>query len=142
MRASKREVEAQLTCKQRVREHLSGRLADFRKFRKAGWDDAGPEMGQFNEYGLCFCYYPAGTWTDQKEGFFQYQLSTGGPGDEFRFFVDADLHCHRIEYWFLDWNDGAKVILGDKRDGLLREVWDIFNECGSVEAEIQKAKER
>lgn len=83
-----------------------------------------PDLGRFEEYGLGFWYVPLGTYEDQSEGWFVWQLSTGGPGDEFRFFVGFDGEPYRIEYWFLDWFDGAKRILGGDDLDLLMETWE------------------
>ena len=65
-----------------------------------------------NQTGLCFDYVEKGTFTDQDRGYFRYQLSWGGPGDEFRIYVDYDKSIDYIEYWYLDWYDGASVRVG------------------------------
>ena len=70
--------------------------------------------------GLCFDYVEPNTFTDQKEGYWRWQLSWGGPSDEFRIFVNPDKSVHRIEYWYLDWFDGAHVTLDAKLHG---DVW-------------------
>ena len=98
------------TCQERVDAHLESRMDDLKTLWEnycKGKEDDDEDLGNIYEYGLCFDYCPAGTFSDQREGFFRYQLSTGGPGDEFRFFADATRDVHRIEYWVLDWFDGA-----------------------------------
>jgi hypothetical protein len=41
-----------------------------------------------------------------------WQISTGGPGDQFEFEVDPeDYEVQTITYRFLDWFDGASVEL-------------------------------
>jgi hypothetical protein len=65
--------------------------------------------------GLCFDYVEPETFTDQLEGYWRWQLSWGGPGDEFRIYVNPDKSVHRIEYWYLDWYDGAKVTLDPEK---------------------------
>jgi len=60
-------------------------------------------------YGLCFDYVAPHTFTDQPEGYYRWQLSWGGPSDEFRIYVDDMCRPVRVEYWFMDWWDGAKV---------------------------------
>jgi len=82
------------------------------------------DLGNINEYGLCFDYVSPGTFTDQREGYFRWQLSTGGPGDEFRFYVNPDCSVHLVEYWFLNWSDGAQVILSGSDEDLLLEIWE------------------
>ena len=62
-----------------------------------------------NNYGLCFDYVERGTFENQERGYFRYQLSWGGPSDEFRIYVDYDKQITHIDYWFLDWWDGASI---------------------------------
>ena len=91
------------------------------------------------EYGLGFDYVPGGTEYNEGNGYFRWQLSWGGPSDEFRFYADADLSCHFVEYAFLDWYDGAtRELLGDDKT-LLLEIYSLFNDMGSLQAEIEKA---
>lgn len=93
------------TCSDLVEERMKDRAQDF-KF----WMEFGPEAriedgegSNLEEYGLGFDRVSAYTFDDQPEAYYRYQLSWGGPSDEVRFFRD------RIEYWYLDWFDGAKV---------------------------------
>ena len=60
-------------------------------------------------YGLSFDYVAPHTFTDQPDGYYRWQLSWGGPSDEFRIYVDELTRPARVEYWFMDWFDGAKV---------------------------------
>lgn len=96
-----------------------------------------------HEYGLSFDYVPPGTFNRQRRGYWRYQLSWGGPSDEFRFYADENRQLTRIEYWFLDWFDGARVrVTPHSRNGrLLGELWEWFSEMGSVEAEYTQAME-
>ena len=137
-------MEKNLTCKERVRSHYQSRIADLAKLWKlyqAGEDESDDDLGTFNEYGLCFDYVPKGTFTDQRRGFWRYQLSTGGPGDEFRFYADERLDLTKIEYWFLDWFDGAKVNVTGKALALMTEIWEFFKECGTIEKTMKDAIE-
>ena len=131
----------QATCKERVASHLRGRIQDLRKLWKleqAGNEEGDPELGTFNEYGLSFDYVAPDTFEHQRRGFFRYQLSTGGPGDEFRFYATEGFGLDRIEYWFLDWFDGARIRLKGRDLELMTEIWEMFREAGSVAAEYQK----
>ena len=133
------------TCKDRVADHLKGRIADLTKLWKnyqSGIDEYenDPDIGNFHEYGLSFDYVARNTFTDQTTPYFRYQLSYGGPSDEFRFFVGPDLELNSIEYWFLDWYDGASVELKGSKFNLLSEIFDFFKEIGSVQAELDKAE--
>ena len=82
-----------------------------------------------NNYGLCFDYVEKGTFTDQDRGYFRYQLSWGGPSDEFRIYVDYDKQITHIDYWFLDWGDGASVRIPE--DSIAYEVCEQFTELST-----------
>ena len=93
------------TCEERIGEHLESRADDFLGFMNgmsSDDDDIREEtLEEFSNYGLCVDFVEPFTFDDQEEGYLRYQLSWGGPGDELRFYGD------RVEYWFLDWFDGA-----------------------------------
>ena len=71
-----------------------------------GYDDF---FDYVNQSGLCFDRVEAGTFKDQRAGYWRWQLSWGGPSEEFRLFDNGDL-----EYWYLDWFDGACVKVQDE----------------------------
>jgi len=134
----------QKTCKQRVRGELRSRISDIKKLWKAyreGNENGVDDLGTFNEYGLSFDYVAPGTFEDQKRGYFRYQLSWGGPSDEFRFYCDENLSPVEIGYWFLDWFDGAHITLKEKDYSLLEEIFQDFKECGTVQAELEKSRQ-
>lgn len=131
------------SCKERVTGKLKDRIEDLTKLWEAyqkGEEDV-EDLGNIFEYGLSFDYVPKGTFKDQRKGYFRYQLSWGGPSDEFRFYCDETFTPYRIEYWFLDWFDGANKVLTGKNLDLLTDIFDWFKEGGTVEAEYKKAKE-
>ena len=73
------------------------------------------DFGQYiDEYGLCFDKVEPNTFQGQKLGYWRWQLSWGGPSDEFRIFVDEDKNIYKIEYWYMDWFDGASIIVENK----------------------------
>jgi len=82
-----------------------------------------------NNYGLAFDYVEKGTFTDQERGYFRFQLSWGGPSDEFRIYVDYDKQITHIDYWFLDWGDGASVRIPE--DSIAYEVCEQFTELST-----------
>lgn len=128
------------SCEHRIDSHLKSRLADLKQLLSGGcgdFDEAG-HLPSLSEYGLCFDYVAAGTFADQEEAYFRYQISWGGPSDEFRFFVNPDLSCHRVEYWFLDWFDGAHRVLAGGGRQLLLELWDWFNEIGAARSALDE----
>jgi len=131
----------QLTCAKRVKSHLKSRVADLQKLWTAYQNGEGVEnLGTFEDYGLCFDYVASGTFDGQEEAYFRYQISCGGPSDEFRFFCNHDRRtCYKIEYWFMDWFDGASLHLTGKAEKLMREIWEYFVELGMIEDRLNKA---
>lgn len=117
-------------CEQRVDAAMADRLADLRTLldRYNSGKECDGDLGRLAEYGLCFDYVEPGTFSGQREGYYRYQISWGGPSDEFRFFVNPDMTCHRIEYWFMDWFDGAHRVAAEQDEAFLLELWDWLAE--------------
>ena len=84
------------TCKQRIKQEWKYRQQDLERY---GTDFE----------GLSFDYVPPNTFDKQPEGYWRWQFSWGSPGDELRGYVNENKELHRLEYWFLDWFDGASV---------------------------------
>ncbi len=74
-----------------------------------------------SEYGLSWDYVVSDTFDNQSEGYYRWQLSWGGPGDEFRIYTDNDKNIKSVEYWYLDWLDGASITVNDK------EIINVIN---------------
>lgn len=116
-------------CASKVTDRKNHRIKDLRKLwdlhteHPEAYDD---ELGNMYEYGLSFDYVPAGTFEDQHNGYFRYQLSYGGPSDEFRFYTDPEFNVQTVEYWFLDWFDGAKRELRGSEFQLMDEIFEMF----------------
>ena len=88
----------QLKCKDLVEEKFKDTIDEVRGMYKAGDYEA------LSEYALSLDYVKAGTFSNQRAGYLRWQLSWGGPSDEFRIYDNGD-----VEYWYLDWWDGACV---------------------------------
>ena len=136
-------------CADKVQENFNDREKDFVKAKEfydkyedategeqialeafnedvSGYEDF---FDYINNYGLCFDYVERGTFTDQERGYFRFQLSWGGPSDEFRIYVDYDKQITHIDYWFLDWGDGASVRIPE--DSIAYEVCEQFTELST-----------
>ena len=116
------------TCAERVEASYNDRMDDLRKLWEAYCDgeEEVEDLGSMYDYGLCFDWVEPHTFENQSEGYYRYQLSWGGPSDEFRFYPQY----WRIEYWFLDWFNGAKWMpSGDDRD-FLTELYGWFEDMG------------
>tara|TARA_B100001778_G_scaffold334454_1_gene345872 strand:- start:593 stop:1057 length:465 start_codon:yes stop_codon:yes gene_type:complete len=89
-------------------------------------DDAEDEWDQIDsetiyDYGLCFDYVEPNTFDEQPLGYWRYQLSYGGPSDEFRYVDDGS-----IEYWYMDWFDGAHRSLMGSDYAFMQELAESF----------------
>ena len=79
---------------------------------------------------LSFDYVEPNTFNDQTRGYWRLQLSWGGPSDEFRIYTDIlNNKIHYIEYWYMDWFDGAKV---DADDDIILDICNMFLEVSNV----------
>jgi hypothetical protein len=148
--------QKQQTCADRVQEHYNSTMNDLRLLWAAYCGEelteeqaeeyensfgATPSENGLYEYGLSFGYIAPNTFTDQEQGYFRYQLSWGGPSDEFRFYTNPDFSPYHIEYWFLDWFDGAHIETRGEDRAFLNELFDWFKESGTVQHEYERATE-
>ena len=104
------------------------------------------DIGNLNEYGLAFDYVAPGTFTDQKEPYFRYQISYGGPSEEFRIYAskidDYNFSVYRIEFWYLHWFDGAPANLHGSDYNLIEEIFtNFFVECGTANHILMESME-
>jgi len=129
----------QKKCADLIDGQLRKTMADVRKLWRLYQKD--PEatddrLGNFNDYGLSLAVVNP----EDGPSYVQWQLSWGGPSDEFRFYMNSLGNCYSTEYVYMDWYDGAKkLVLGEDR-ALLMEIFEDWKDCGSVEAWIEQAK--
>jgi len=79
-----------------------------------------------NQSGLCFDFVSVDTFEDQKRGYWRFQMSWGGPSDEFRIYTDLQNKIEYIEYWYMDWFDGASIRVNDD---VIYDICDMFLSC-------------
>ena len=98
-------------CKHLVKEAFDSSMKDIRTFfNKGDWEG-------LDGYGLGIDKVDAGTFKGQREDYYRYQLSWGGPSEEFRLYNNGD-----IEFWYLDWFDGACVDVNGGDANIIREI--------------------
>ena len=105
------------TCKERINDEYADRIETIESILDRidhghdieDYDHVEKAEEELQEYGLCFDYVEPNTFEDQERGYLRWQLSWGGPSDEFRFFIDEHGGITDIEYHFLDWFDGAVI---------------------------------
>jgi len=114
----------QKTCAERIDEAYADQIKRIR-------DTFYNESDDFNEVGYGFDYVARGVFKEMEQGYFRWTLSGGGPSSEIRFYLldefCAPMVINRIEYWFMDWFDGAKIdITGDDFNMIKECAEDIF----------------
>jgi len=128
--------------KDELREYINRASLSFAEIREL--INKSDDLSSFFDYGLCFDYVEFGTFDDQEEDYFRYQLSYGGPSDEFRFYEDGT-----IIYVYLDWFSGVgfdvthedfAIWLNDRFAGAdmmnferEREKYDYFEQLDRIE---------
>lgn len=90
-----------------------------------------------SEYGVGFDYVAAGTFERQRVGYFRYQLSYGGPAEEFRFFVDPEHNLIRAEFWLLDWFTGSCIDCTSQQT--VKSIWEHFKDTESSRYAFRRA---
>ncbi len=94
-------MEKQLTCDERIAEHMESREADFKAlFAKANSDDDlqhEEALDELSEAPLAITAYKL----------VRIDLSTGGPGDWLEVTLDDEGFALNVEYHFNDWFDHA-----------------------------------
>lgn len=127
------------TCEERVDANLRREIDALQTLWNLYLEDD-EDYGNIYEYGLSFDYVTPNTFNNQPQGYFRYQLSYGGPSDEFRFYTGPELEPYRIEYQFLDWWDGAFRQLGGTDLELLQEIFQWFKDGGTVQCVFEQAQ--
>jgi hypothetical protein len=103
-------------CAERVNEAFETRMKDIRTL----WGEEEhetEELGSLYEYGLSIDFVEAGTFKGQREPYYRYQISYGGPSEEFRVYLNGD-----VEFWLLDWFDGASVEVTGNDAEIIKEL--------------------
>ena len=141
----------ELKCADLVQHELEKELETLRKLWALYCEDSDAsdeEYGNLYEYGLAFDYVAPGTFEDQDEGYFRYQISWGGPSDEFRIFANRGVggnhawYIYRIEYWYMNWFDGASVTLQGEDLAFMSElVENFFGDSDTMTVKYSEAME-
>lgn len=100
------------SCAERWVEHYDSRMEDLRALTRRAQKGSERAIQELSEYGLAWEWIPQ---EGNRAGYYRWQLSWGGPSDEFRFYPSVDL-SHDIEYWFMDWYDGHGELIDSRPD--------------------------
>ena len=74
-------------------------------------------IGALCEYGLEFTF-------DDEEQCYRYVISTGGPHEEIRFYVDKDKDLINAKFVYLDWGDRIDLNLSNNE---IADFWDFLS---------------
>lgn len=125
-------MEAHPSCKQQWRKYKTSCVKQLKRILSGKSKD----YEYIEEFGLCFDYVSG---NKNQRGFWRYQIATGGPGYEFRFYANGPKeNLEKITFAFLDWFDGYERRLSGKDYEILEQVWNAFKECGVVEKEYNQ----
>jgi len=110
------------TCKDKVHEELNSRMQEITELYE-GYNEEG-HLEELEQYPLCIDVVEPGTF-DNRERYIRYQISWGGPSDEFRIYENGE-----VEYWYMDWMDGAKLpVVGPFKEimqDLVQHIWEGY----------------
>ena len=104
------------TCKELVHDAFNSRMQDIRTLWNAP-DHQTEELGRLADYALSLDHVPAHTFKEQAEGYRRYQISWGGPSEEFRLYTYG-----KMEFWYMDWFDGACVAVSGKDKEIIKAI--------------------
>jgi len=136
-------IEEEKSCKERIKAHYQSRMDEVRNLwnlYRENPEAYHDEYGRWDEYGLAFDYVKPGTFEGQKRGYWRYQISWGGPSDEFRFYCDENYGTTKIEYCFMDWFDGASCCVKGKNRQLWEEIWSDWLDCELPQSKKSEAE--
>jgi hypothetical protein len=104
-------MKKQKKCIDLVNKNYQSRLKDLRE----AYNNQNIDLSTWlSEYGLNWDYVVPNTFDNQEDGYYRWQLSWGGPSDEFRIYTDNKKNIQSVEYWYLDWFDGASITVNDE----------------------------
>lgn len=114
-----------------VRDELRDEYADYPDFDMSDCGRVGESIMEayreaLHDYGLCFDYVEFGTFGDQNDDYFRYQISWGGPSEEIRFYANG-----AIEFVYLDWFVGAGFSV--TRDSICQALRQYLTDCGMLD---------
>jgi hypothetical protein len=111
-------MNKELTCQQRISEHLTSRLQDIETCNNT--ED--PEVRDGLQQELC-----EGVLSVDITKTYTILLSTGGPEDGFKITVNQDNEYVSGTYFFKDWFDGAESNLSDAESQAVCDMYGLYN---------------
>ena len=119
------------TCAERIAQSYASRMEDLNEILTCSGDFSHCEdlMQGLSEYALGFDYVEHDE-EEEKEDFWRYQISWGGPSEEFRIYTDGkEGPIEKIEFVFMDWFDGATKDVTNEhinKDWSLKDFFETY----------------
>ena len=120
------ELSKQLKCKDLVQSSWESQEEDYKNFKDEG--DYESLYDYVNQTALSFDKVHINSKENIDRSYYRLQISWGGPSTEFRAFLNADHDIDYIEYWYLDWFDGASINI--PRDS---KSWEVVEDFVTIE---------
>ena len=120
------ELSKQLKCKDLVQSSWESQEEDYKTFKDEG--DYESLYDYVNQTALSFDKVHKNSKENIDRSYYRLQISWGGPSTEFRAFLNADHDIDYIEYWYLDWFDGASINI--PRDS---KSWEVVEDFVTIE---------
>ena len=114
-------------CSELIEDELKRRIADFkqtlRSYEENNYEKIVTEDGyEYEDIIDWIVYYSLGVYDDNYYRAKRLELSCGGPQDYFLYFPKLD----RIEYHYLDWFDGASLVLDGEDFKVMSEIFKLL----------------
>ncbi len=118
---------ADKSCKELIKEELNERIADFkqalRSYEENDYCKIVTEYGDEYEDVIDWINdYALGYYDDKQFRAKRLELSCGGPQDYFLYFPKLE----RIEYHYLDWYDGASLVLDGMQYNIMLKIFKLL----------------
>ena len=114
-------------CENRIDKELEKEIAELERMYYAEDDET---QDEFSSHALCFDFVAPNTFEDQDRGYHRWQLSWGGPSDEFRFYTNDEDGLENefdyVEYVFMDWFDGAERKCTEKKHSVIFDIAENY----------------
>ena len=124
-------MKKQKKCIDLVNKKYQSRLKDLRE----AYNNQNIDLSTWlSEYGLNWDYVVPNTFDNQEDGYYRWQLSWGGPSYEFRIYTDNKKNIQSVQYWYLDWFDGASITVNDE-EIINIIIWQLYCDLTPIEHE-------
>ena len=116
------------TCSELIEDELKRRIEDFeqalRNYEENNYEKIEIDGYEYEDVLDWLIDYSLGVYDDNYYRAKRLELSWGGPQDYFLYFPKLE----RIEYHYLDWYDGASLVLDEDGEAfkIMKEIFKLL----------------